>query len=209
LDFHPQSDSALDRLTDDEIIDYISSARRAGSDAHMRQGIGILAFRRFDMVKGRIGNKVGADVDIEDIAMQVMTNAIEASFKGEHMGEFVNMLLTMTARRIADFHAAKKPESDPYPTGDGGDENNYIAVPGIDGHEGFSVTRDLVMRDLDDLSPSHRLVVIYDIRGDSAAQIADIVNNKLDPENPMTSTNVHKITSRFRERMHVAIRGAG
>ncbi|MGB0121207.1 MAG: hypothetical protein WBP55_09680, partial [Solirubrobacterales bacterium] len=106
--FQPKGEFALDRLTDDEIIEYISNARDAGETAFMRSALGVLAYRRLDMVRAKIALKVGDDSDIEDIAMQVMTNAIEAKFEGGHMGEFVNLINRAIQFRIADFYGAKK-----------------------------------------------------------------------------------------------------
>ena len=207
MDFQPKSDSALDSLNDDEIIEYISSARGSGHQAAMRQGLGILAFRRRRMVWTKVAAKVGDNQDIEDIVQLVMMNAIEAKFKGDHMGEFVNLLNTAIHFRIADFYKSR--EKGPEfvdPGGDSPDDSDiFDTIPATDDHEAFSVTRDLVLQDLESLNPAHKLVVFYSLRGHSASEIAQMVNEKLDPDPPMSSDNVAQIESRFRARMKKAL----
>ncbi|MGB0121263.1 MAG: hypothetical protein WBP55_09960, partial [Solirubrobacterales bacterium] len=138
-------------------------------------------------------------------AMQVMTNAIEAKFEGGHMGEFVNLINRAIQFRIADFYGAKKHGDEPLPEENTGEDGFVDTIPGENDHEAFTVARDLVLRDIRDLPDAHRLAIIYYLREDSAKEIAEMVNEKLNPEKPMTDSNVHKITSRFRSRMAEAL----
>jgi RNA polymerase sigma factor (sigma-70 family) len=202
LDFDPKSESQLDSLDDDELIEYISTARDAGHQDHMRTGLAIFVYRRYDQVVNRIRIKVESDEDVEDLAMQVMTDVMTAKFDGSHVGEAVNLITTVTKRRIADFYSSRKPREAPLPT-PGGDEGEFGPEP--DTGEDFTravETADIVSSAIAELSETHALVVRLNLTGLPAEQVAERVN-RAHPgiSNPMTAPNVHQIANRFRDRI--------
>ncbi|MGA7435747.1 MAG: hypothetical protein WBW44_09030 [Solirubrobacterales bacterium] len=201
MDFQPKSESALDRLTDDEIIDYISNARDAAEIAAFRIAVGVLAYRREPMVRAKIQLKVDSDQDIEDLVTIVLTDTIKTGFEGTHMGEFVNLLQTITRRRIADFYSKNRLETEEYiETGE--DEGNPATPVSSPSTDGVVAIEQLIADDLAGLSESHRLVIDFYLKGHQADEVADLVNEQIETGNSrMTPANVHQITKRFRDRM--------
>lgn len=202
MDFDPQSESELASLDDDAIIDHISAARDAGDQDQMRAALGIFVFRRYDQVVNRIRIKVDADEDVEDLAMRVMTDVMAARFDGRHVGEAVNLINTITKRRIADFYERRRAENHvPLPVA--GDTDEYLG-PELDSGEDFTgalALAEIVTEAIDDLSEAHALVVRLSLTGLDAKQVAAKVNEAIPDGKPMTDTNVHQISKRFRDRI--------
>lgn len=206
MDFRARSESDLASLNDDDLIDHISQAREAADVAQMRAGIGVLTFRRIDMVRAKIQLKVDKDEDVEDLTMTVLTNALTARFEGEHMGEFVNMLHTITQRRIADFYSRKTLDTAPLAEENEGEDETFGERLSVDGHEDPVLVETLIRADLGELSETHRRVVALYLDGLPADGIAERVNQALgDHDSLMTAPNVHQITKRFRDRMRLAL----
>ncbi len=98
----------LARLSDDELIALARSRPASAADHELvRQILGVLIYQRYDNVKRRVAIKVPPK-DVEDVAMDAVASAIRAAFEGSSVGEFVNFLNTIVARRIADYH--RRPE---------------------------------------------------------------------------------------------------
>ena len=98
------SESELQRLSSDELIDYIREATDAGRADCAQSGLAILCYRHFDDVVRRIALRVPRE-EVEDQAMIVMLAAIKSAFDGTSIGEFRVWLNRIIDRRgIADFH---------------------------------------------------------------------------------------------------------
>lgn len=203
MNFRPRKEHELALLTDDELIAYIVAARDAGFADEARVAMGILAFRRLGDVRRRVAIKV-PKADVDDVAMEVMASALKAAFAGECMGEFVSLLHTITDRRVADFHRSRKPQDDPLPEENAGDEDVWGRTLATDD---FTVEIDLravADQALGELSSPHRAVVEhYVFRRETAREAAEAVNMSCGEEldRPMTEDNVHQIAKRFRDRM--------
>ena len=201
VSFREKKDYELDRLPDEQLIAYVAKARRAGAIDAAHLGLGIFANRRFDDLVRRALVKMPSRDDAEDVAAQTLRDVFKATFDGESVGEAVNFTKRVLARRIADWHEARK-SVDALPE-ELDDEERRERDAAVSGDDTILVDLDDVVRQVTSELESdyHRQVVQdYVFDGYSAKETAERVNNsfpELDP--PMSDQNVHKIASRFRK----------
>lgn len=204
LGFSARSENFLASLDDDGLIEHIRQARTAGETDQIKLAISILAHKRFGDVFARIRLRFsGASIpDAEDIAMTVMEHACKASFDGDHVGQFVNMLHTITDRRIADFLDRKRLDTDPLEAENLDDENVYGSQLGSEDFSEALASQKVYEAALGELSEKHRLTVTLTVAGFAASEVADRVNeDHPDEVPPMTAPNVHQIMKRFRDQL--------
>lgn len=108
FDYVRKTESELDRLSDDELLAWVTKAREAGDIEQARNACGMLAFRHEDRVEAKIRIRTSPE-HAEDIFMTVMESVVRSAFDGKFMGEFGSWINRITQRRIADFY--KKRES--------------------------------------------------------------------------------------------------
>jgi len=204
-DFNRLSESELDRLTSDELIEHIRDASDEGRADAAQAAIAVLCYRHFDDIKRRIGLRVPPE-EVEDQAMTVILAAIKSAFDGTSIGEFRVWLNRIIDRRgIADLHRARedKPTPGPLPTEHQGDEGIWGEEPADEDESGRVIVESLIEESMDGLSHAHRDVIELNVFDDvDASGTAERINEKHpDLDTPMTAANVHKIVSRFRERL--------
>ncbi len=85
------NEGELQKHSSDDLITYIREASDAGRPDCAKTGLAILCYRHLDDVKRRISIRVPAK-DVEDTAMTVMLAALQSTFDGTSIGEFVNWL---------------------------------------------------------------------------------------------------------------------
>ena len=202
-EFNCLSESELQKLSSDELIKYIRRATDAGRADCAQSALAILCYRHFDDVKRRIALRVPA-AEVEDQAMTVMLAAIKSAFDGTSIGEFVNWLNRIVARRgIADFHRDREddPAVGPLPTENQGEDDVWGEEPSESDEAGRVVVQSVIDECLEGLSDSHRDVIELNVFQDLPAEdTADRVNERHpDLKTPMSNQNVHKIVSRFRD----------
>ena len=197
----------LARLSDDELIARAVKARERGQHELVRQILGVLVFKRYDNVKRRVSIKVPPK-DVEDVAMEAVASAIRAAFEGSSVGEFVNFLNTIVARRIADYHRRPEVETTRLAEEAEGETEAWANVLGKgDPNDWVADTIDAaaaIRQALNELKPPHRRVVeLFVFTELNADETADAVNMEYEAEleTPMSETNVHQIASRFRKRV--------
>jgi DNA-directed RNA polymerase specialized sigma24 family protein len=171
----PLSEAELVRLSDDALIEYLRGAR--GESA--RTALAILVYGHWDNVLRRVALKVPAEA-VEDVTAEVLVSAIQSAFDGESVGEFVVWLRTITARRIADFHRRRAPQSVPL-------DDVVLEAPGASGLAVADVIEQVLAR----LSGEHRRVVEAVVF--EGVPVADV--------DGFSAANVHQITSRFRRAL--------
>lgn len=153
--------------------------------------------------------------DAEDVVATVFMSALASIFSGETPAEFRAWLMTITRRRIADYHRAGGLAAglDLFdPTAGGDDEGALRTEPAAEGEIERAETELVLVELLQGLGDGHRLVVdLYVIEGHSAAECAERVNGQLGDalDDPMTEANVHQIASRFRTALRAALAGEG
>ena len=170
----------------------------------MQAGLAVLGVRRWGDIEARVAMKVPKQ-DIEDVTSQALTGAFTSAFEGESMGEFVNLLHTITDRRIADYHRKheNRPKLVPLPGEHEEDEDVWGSAPAVGDFAASVDMQAVIDQALGELSGPHRLVVEGWLSGYPAKANAERVNNELGDalETPMSEDNVHQICRRFRVRL--------
>lgn len=201
---HPLSESELNRLTSDELIDYIRSASEDGRPELARPAIAVLAYRHFDDVKRRVSLRIPPD-DIEDVAMAAIVSALKAAFDGRSIGEFRSWLNTIVDRRVADYYRKREssPQTTALPTEHQGEEDIWGEEPSSQDEAGAVVVQSLIDERMAELSPAHaRVIELYVFEDREAPEVAEIVNREFDDlQTPMSAENVHQIKRRFAKAM--------
>lgn len=204
-------------LSDEHLIQHLVRARDAGDHDQFKLSIDLLAWRRWDHVRGKVLAKVNP-VDADDVAMEAMTSAIGSyDFRGTSMGEFVSGLNTIVRYRIADYHKKQEKSGEVRSTGQGEDGDAHgpePAEPDLEIEE--TGTRLLFEEVLSRRSDVHRRVVELRNEGFSAKETAELVNSEAtsgggsggEPSR-MTPANVDKIFSRFNKDLRVAFEESG
>ncbi len=193
----------LDRLDDEDLIAYAIDAREAGELDSMKNALAVIGHRRFGDLVRRARLKT-PDSDAEDVAGQALSDAVLAKFEGRSVGEFVSMMHTILARRIADYHGRveRRPDTTLLPEEHQGDDDGPRRDAGVSDPEiGKVDAQSVVDQVLGELSDQHRrtveLYVFDDLSGKDAA---NQVNEEFPDSNPkMSVENVQKIASRFRQ----------
>jgi DNA-directed RNA polymerase specialized sigma24 family protein len=182
----PLDEAALQRLDDDALIGYVRRAREAG---HPSAGtaLAILVYGHRENVARRVALKVPRE-HVDDVAADIVADAIVSAFDGASVGEFRAWLATITRRAIADFH--RRGPGSVAMEALSGDEPDASPEAGVE-------TADAIERVLATLRPEHRRVVeLVLLEGRPAA----------DAEGPgMSAANVHQIVRRFRVALRAAL----
>lgn len=202
-DFDCLSERELQELSSDDLITQIRDATDAGRPDCAKAALAILCYRHLDDVERRISIRVPRQ-DVEDVAMTVMFAALQSTFDGTSIGEFVNWLHRIVDRRgIADYWRGKEREPETAPIAEEHSDEDEVwgeQVSEQDETEAIAV-QSVIDECLEPLSDPHREVVEHNVfEGLDANETADQVNEdhpELEP--PMSQANVHKIVSRFRE----------
>jgi RNA polymerase sigma factor (sigma-70 family) len=207
-----KTEAELDRLSDDQLIAAIASAREAGCNDCARKALGILINRRLPDLTRRARIKVPPE-DAEDVAMEVLASALRSAFDGSSVGEFVEWLKTILKRRIADYYdkQARTPDTQPLPEEHQDAEEVYGRDAAVEGDHAPRVElEDVVGRLLVRFSPAHRrviqLAVFQRVPGKETAKVVNMeFGDRLDRE--MSEANVHQISKRFRDKLRAALEG--
>ena len=221
--FRTLNDNELSALTDEELIALQADARQASRPQDATLALGHLLNRHRYRVLAWVQLKTPAD-DVEDVVSEVTMSAISSVLEGTTVGEYVEWLRTIVHRRVADYHRRKEaqPQFQPLPEEHEADEEIWESKRGRkpeaqDNHADEVLLRDFIQPALDELSDVHRRVIElggplglgFDHRPakEVASQINDQFAGKLDDS--MTDANVHKILSRFRNRLRKLFEKSG
>ena len=207
--FNRLSESELDRLGDEALVDYVVAAREAGDDEAAKSGVSVLAFGFWDRVRSKVALKVPPG-DVDDVAMDVMESAAKSTFSGKVIGQFGSWINTITTRRIADFHRDREGEQTSLLGEEHeGDEDRWGEDSSTESETVSVEYGDAAGRVLAGRSPLHQRVVklygpnLLGFLDLSAAQVcAEIAGN---PGETMTEANVHQIWRRFKKDLAVEL----
>ncbi len=211
-DFERKHETALNALPNEGILAYIESARAARDLEGARKAAAVLAFRYWKRVLGRVRVSTPPR-DVDDVAMNVMESAVRSAFDGRFMGEFANWINTITARRIADYHAKaeRTPKSGPLPDEHQGDDVVWVEIARKDEELVLLEYREIAER-IRCSRPQeiHRHVIqLYgpvelNYNGLDAAQTRAEIE-RLHPGETLTETNIHQIFRRFKKDFAAAL----
>jgi RNA polymerase sigma factor (sigma-70 family) len=216
--FRPLSESQLDGLSDDEMIDYMLQGRAAGEHDAVIVALRVLVFGHYGNVERRVRIKVPPEA-VDEVTGDAFVRALKAAFDGESIGQFVSWLNTITRAAIADYYRRGAPKElggvgrpDPLPEAGTDRESNDGRrraghEPSTSGeYEGLEYQ---VMVDgiLGRMQPNHkRAVELYLFEGYTGAEAGRKVGDELGE--PLTEANVHQIASRFKKDLRSEL-GAG
>ena len=205
-EFRERTELELERLNDEQLVDYLRSAREAGRPEAMRPAIAVLVLGYWDSLVGRARLKL-PEADVEDVAAEAMMSALASAFDGRSVGEFKSWLHTILSRRIADHFEARKrrPATTELASEHGGEDDVWGSEP-AQPFEGDALhAQECLARAYEELTePRHRLVIdLYVLGPHSAAEAAALAG----PD--MTEANVHQISSRFQRRFRELLEGEG
>jgi len=221
--FRTLNDNELSALTDEELIARQADARQASRPQDTSRALGHLLNRHRYRVWAWVQLKTPADA-VEDVVSEVTVSAISSVLEGTTVGEYVEWLRTIVHRRVADYHRRKEaqPQFQPLPEEHEADEEIWESKLGREPEAQDDPADEVLLRDfiqpaLDELSDVHRRVIElggplglgFDHRPakEVASQINDQFAGKLDDS--MTDANVHKILSRFRNRLRKLFEKSG
>ncbi len=201
-----KSEAELDLLGDEQLLAYVIEMREAGRDDCLRAAFGVLAFGYWDFVASLVSKKANPR-DIEDLTAVVIESALRSAFDGKTIGEFVNWLKTITARRIADFYRTRegRPSAEPLPSEHAGDDTIFANEP-VSEEEGYAAIeiREAAGRVLAGRKEIHQLVIRLTAPPElgwgedlPAAEVAERVTDT-HPGAGMTDANVYQIWKRFK-----------
>ena len=200
--FRRLNDSELGRLSDEALVDYIVAAREAGERQAEKHAVGHLAFgfERTIFAWVRMGMGSAPREDIEDVVIEVQHSAIRSSFEGKVIGEFGAFLKRITQRRVADFfrQRGRQLSADPLAAENQGDDRVWGGDPYEEDFTASAELRDVIDRVLARRSEQQREVIrLY---GPNMAGFLDLSADEVaDRIAGMSTDNVHKIWSRFRQ----------
>jgi RNA polymerase sigma factor (sigma-70 family) len=202
--FRPLPDHNLQKLSDEELIAYIRTARDDGELAHGRRGLAILVFGYERDVKRRLSIKVPKHV-VDDLAHDALVKAIAAAFDGSSVGEFRSWLHTIGHRTAVDFfrRAQRRPKETLLPSEHAGEEDVWGAEPMVDGEAGAVELRIIVEEVLGTYNERHRAVIeLHVFGGLTAAEVCGRIDG-------MSEDNVAQIASRFRAKLRAHLDPGG
>jgi RNA polymerase sigma factor (sigma-70 family) len=203
----PLTDKDLERLSDEELVRYVAAARLRQHYVEGARALALLCWGWRPRVELALARKLPLDA-VESVADKVIASAGKHAlegridFKGTSVGEFVEFMAKVIARRISDYYRNPRTAL----------VRERLAEDVEDGQPGVQiVARDeteavadrlLVEEVLESLSPLHRAAArLSELDGVPAKEVARMVPG-------MTPVNVYKNAERFRARLRAAAQAA-
>ena len=203
MGFRRLNDIELQGLDDEDVVAYLVSARDAGEDGEVKAALQILVHGRMDYVESMVARKI-PDHAVERVATDAMVETMETIFEGHSVGQFVNLLKIITQRRIADYWRAKSRHGREHATLNADDEEDRRRRLADLNEEVDAVPlQTIVDAVLTRLPEHHRATVELAVFGGlPAAEVVEDVNRRFPTlDDPMTTSNVDQIKSRFRQTL--------
>lgn len=190
--FDDLPDHELQRLSDDELLGYMRTARDAGARDAAKRALAFLVFGYMDIVRYRVWLRVPEHA-VDEVASTALESAIVSAFDGSSIGEFKSWMHTIVARRIADYHRSHENDPD-FVTLDFNPDENWGPELAVE-PEGTAID---AQRAIDaaytELSPEHQQAIdLYVFEDKPAGEVAEATG--------LSEANVHQIASRFRKRV--------
>lgn len=216
--FRPLSESQLDELSDDEMINYMRQGRAAGEHDAVIVALRVLVFGHYGNVERRVRMKVPPEA-VDEVTGDAFVRAMKAAFDGESVGQFSSWLNTITRAAIADYFrrgapkelgGVGRPDALPEPGTDREPDDARRRAgrePSTSGEYDALEYQVIVDGILGRMQPRHkRAVELYLFEGYTGAEAGLKVGDELG--DPLTEANVHQIALRFRKDLRAEL-GAG
>lgn len=196
--FRRLSDPELQRLTDDELIDYIRQARADGMPEEVDRAVAILAWGYMPTIRNRVRLRI-PDQEVEEVAWDVLEGALKSAFDGDSTIQFRGWIRIIVRNKVADYwrRHGKDPRHVPLPEEHERDEDVWGVTPSVEGSTpGLIDLEAAIDQAYDELErPEHREVI-------DEALFADRPSSEVAAEiEGMTAANVDQIKTRFRRRV--------
>ena len=196
--FRRLSDSELQRLTDDELIDYIRGARARGMPDQVDRAVAILAWGYMPTIRNRVRLRI-PDQEVEEVAWDVLEGALKSAFDGGSTVEFRGWIRIIIRNKVADYwrRHGKDARHVPLPEDHERDEDVWGVTPAVEGSTpGLIDLEAAIEQAYEELErDDHRQVI-------DEALFADRPSGEVAAEiEGMTAANVDQIKSRFRRRV--------
>jgi len=162
-DFERLDDPGLDRLSDEELVEYVVAARAAIQPDAGRRGIEILTYRLQPLVETRVAGKVHRD-SRDDVVMEILESFVRSAFAGKVIASARAFISTIARRRIADHYRARErhPDQVPLPAEHGDDAEIWGEEPASEDATALVEIEDAIARVLARRSESHRrMIMLY------------------------------------------------
>lgn len=194
------SDLELDKLSDEELIEYIKCMRDRGDSAAALEGLRILVYGYEARLRTFVRGKVPSH-DVDEVLDQVLLSGFKSAFDEDNLRSFRAWIFKIARYRIADYYRVERPTLTALPEEHEADDEIFGEIRAVDDDTGFIEVKEAFERCLEALpNPAHRRVVELAVFAQlSAREISDSVNEdfpELDP--PMSEQNADQIKSRFR-----------
>ena len=207
MNFRQFNDDELGGLPDEELIAYVTRARKAGQLDAAVTAVQVLAYSYEDRVRGFIYNQLGSKGArvVDEVAERTIADAIAsaASFQGDDIKQFRAWVFQIARRRRVDYLRKRRVDEVPmaFERGEDSDEREFGEGDPIDAIDRGSIFNQA----LSELNKDeHKFIVLLDAFRDLPhKQIAEHVNRHFGDrlDDPMSEQNVNKILSRFHKRL--------
>jgi RNA polymerase sigma factor (sigma-70 family) len=202
--FRRLSDPELQRLSDDELIDYIRKARAAGMPDEVDRAVAILAWGYMPTIRNRVRLRI-PDEEVEEVAWDALEGALKSAFDGDSTVQFRGWIRIIIRNKVADFwrRHGKDPRQVPLPEEHERDEDVWGVTPSVEGPTpGLVDLEAAIDQAYDELErDGHRQVI-------DEALFADRPSGEVAAEiEGMTAANVDQIKTRFRRRVRELLGG--
>src|SRR3954470_10473469 len=176
MPFRPLLHEQLDTLTDEDLIEYVRSARDAGAPTEARAAIQILVYGHQRDIERKVRLKMKEHA-VDEVADRALVRAVKSSFDGESVGQFKSWLWTIVSREIADWYELQKrrPEETVLPEEHEGNEEIWGVAGTVetDLDAGLDTGR-CIERAMDGMNDHHkRIVELYWFEDASARATAE------------------------------------
>ena len=202
-DFRRLDDHDLDRLGDEDLVDYVNQARAAGQPEAGRRAMEIVSWRQEPLIKARVTAKMPPSAR-EDVIMECLESFVRSAFDGKVIGSVRAFASTIASRRIADYYRARErdPEQVPLPVEHEGEEEIWGEGPGVDDPTATVAIEDAVERVLATRNETHkRMIMLYapGLMGGDDLSGAQVVEQMVAEHGEAVSIdNVQQVWRRFK-----------
>ena len=203
MKFRPKNQNDLAQLEDEQLIEYVVAARDAGDIEAISLAVYVFVYGRLPMIETMVALKTPPHVRDDLVATILSDVCISASrsFEGEHVGQFVNFIRTVTSRRIADHTDREKKRLSTDSLGPFGPEDDRWGAEPMEkpaDPEGELLVKEAIERVMSTRSEEHRKVIALRCAGYPSKEVAERLPG-------LSVANIDQVFSRFGKDLRKAL----
>lgn len=203
-DFERLDDWRLDRLSDEELVDYVNAARAAGQPDAGKRAIELVSWRQEPLVAARVAAKVPRPAR-DDVVMDVLESLLHSAFDGKVIGSVRAFATVIARRRIADYYRDRErhPDQVPLPGEHQEDEQIWGEQPDVvEDATALVAAGDAIERVLARRNETHRrMIMLYGpgaMGGEDLSGAEVVERMRADHGETVSIDNVQQVWRRFR-----------